>query len=312
MNNDEFQEYVKKGMQNILSSLGSNQIDYNKISLINNVFANEFAEKIEKWAAVIKNNTFSIPLSQELKEYARVAKEAENLTEEEFERRFSTEYGRNRELGEHGWIPSEHCTPKEIKMWHQYLYDSPQKILDFFEEDSCRVLNEIRSTLSRYYTERPYVLYYQNGITAFDRAEYMTAAMYWTILLENRVANLVEFPDKVNGKRLTYATKYSNVGFENQKTKTYVNADDFTKKRFLFLNVYPALIAYLNRLFAFGKLPLDLKKESGEEPDYLDRTWLLHGRCCRDTTREDCIQLLNALDVCEFGLRDTKDKKDGD
>ena len=144
-------------------------------------------------------------MSEEFKEYVKVVKKAENLTEKEFERRFNAEYEKNWELGEHGWIPSEHSNPRIIQMRYQYLHDSPQMILKFFEEDSCRVLNEIRSTLSRYYLERPYVLYYQNGIDAFDRNEYMTTAMYWTILLENRVANLVEFPEKVNGKRLTYA-----------------------------------------------------------------------------------------------------------
>ncbi len=93
----------------------------------------------------------------------------------------------------------------------------------------------------------------------------------------------------------------------NPVTKQWIKRNaKFTKKRFLFLNVYPALIAYLHRLFAFGNLPLDLNKETEAEPDYLDRTWLLHGRCCRDTTKWDCIQLLNALDVCEFALKDAE------
>ena len=314
LDNNEFNEYIKNGMQNLLSDVGKYQIDYNKVSsIINNEFtkkmkrcADEFGAKIEEWAAVIKNMNFSIPISEELREYARIAEEAENLTEEEFEKRFQEEYKQSRELGEYGWIPSEHCNPKEINMWYHYIHSSPKKILDFFEEDNCRVLYDIRNTLSGYYSERPYVLYYQNGIVAFDRGEYMTVAMYWTILLENRVANLVDFPEKVNGKRPTYAVKYSDKGFEIQKDKTYNNADDFTKKRFLFLNVYPALIAYLHRLFAFGNLPLDLNKETEAEPDYLDRTWLLHGRCCRDTTKWDCIQLLNALDVCEFALKDAE------
>lgn len=314
LDNNEFNEYIKKGMQNLLSDVGKYQIDYNRVSsIINNGFtekieryADEFVAKIEEWAADIKNINFSIPISDELREYARIAEEAEELTEEEFEKRFQEEYKQSRELGEYGWVPSGYCTPKEINMWHQYIHGSPQKILDFFEEDNCRVLYDIRNTLSGYYSERPYVLYYQNGIVAFDRGEYMTAAMYWTILLENRIANLVEFPEKINGRSPTYAVKYSDKGFKTQKDKTYVNADDFTKKRFLFLNVYPALIAYLHRLFAFGRLSLDLNKETKEEPDYLDRTWLIHGRCCRDTTKEDCIQLLNALDVCEFAFKDTE------
>lgn len=303
MNNSEFQKNVKRFKQNFLLSINN----FPKITSNSRLMSKEFAEKMEELTSFVKNITVSIPFSKELEEYAKIARESENLTEEEFEKRFNAEYTRNKELGEYGWIPSEHCTPKEINMWHQCLQDSPHEIIDFFEEDNFRVLNDIRDTLSTYYSERPYALYYQNGLAAFDREEYMTAAMYWTILLENRVANLVEFPEKIDGKRVTYKVKYSDKGFAIQKNKTYASSDDFTKKRFLFLNVYPALIAYLNRLFAFGYMPLDLKKECEEEPNYLDRTWLLHGRCCRDTTREDCIQLLNALDVCEFALRDTED-----
>lgn len=263
--------------------------------------------KADELVSVIKNINFSILVLEEIKEYARIAKDTENLTEKEFEERFNAGYERSKKLGSCGWIPFEYCNEKEIDMWYQYLHDSPQKILEFFEENNCHRLNDIKNTLSKYYSERPFLLYYQNGIAAFERSEYMTAAIYLTILLENRIANLVEFPEKVNGRNPTYAYKYSDEGFKNQKSTAYVNTDDFTEKWFLFLNVYPAMIAYLKRLFAFGKLPLDLNKESPKEPDYLDRTWLMHGRCCRDTAREDCIQLLNALDVCEFALRYTKD-----
>lgn len=82
---------------------------------------------------------------------------------------------------------------------------------------------------------------------------------------------------------------------------------DFMKKKFDFLIFYPAFEEYTNRLFCFGKLPLNLKENSEPEPDYLDRTWLLHGRCCREITKVDCVQLLNALDVCEFIFSKFKD-----
>lgn len=306
MNYSEFQEYIANGMKNILLSIGVNQIVFDKTSAsLNNLYITEFAERLEKLSSAIKNNTFSMFLSEELEEYIKVVKKTEDLTEEEFETWFSNEYERSIELGEKGWIPSKHGNPREISEWYQYLYKNPERIVAFFEKENCRVLNEIKAYLGKLYTERPYIRYYLNGIEAFDRAEYMTASLYLTILLENRISNLVEFPERIDGSRLTYKVKYSNRGFENQKHKDYESINDFIAKRFLFLNVYPALIAYLNRLFAFGNLPLDLKKETRQEPDYLDRTWLFHGRCCRDITREDCIQLLNALDVCEFALNNS-------
>lgn len=102
-----------------------------------------------------------------------------------------------------------------------------------------------------------------------------------------------------NGK-MTYKDKYSSYGYSIQKNRDYENASGFFEKQFDILIVYPALEEYTNRLFCFGKLPLNMEEDSEPEPDYLDRTWLLHGRCCRETTKVDCVQLLNALDVCEF------------
>ena len=72
-------------------------------------------------------------------------------------------------------------------------------------------------------------------------------------------------------------------------------------KRFYFLEFLIRLCrnTYIDYL-RMGHFHLDLDDTSREEPDYLDRTWLMHGRCCREVTRMDCVQLLNALDVCEY------------
>ena len=58
---------------------------------------------------------------------------------------------------------------------------------------------------------------------------------------------------------------------------------------------YP-LIEFLNRLFVDGIYTLDSKNE----PPYINRNWLLHGKCTRNIERFECVQLLNALSVIEF------------
>lgn len=259
------------------------------------------------WAVIqerVRENSLIFSMSDGFRKYISVVKETEGLSEEEFERRFVAEVERSRELGRNGWIPTEHGNPRHFAEWNIYIHESPEKIMDFFEKDDERVIKQIKSKLSGIYVEKPYVTYYQNGIKAFDNMEYMTAALYLTILFEIRISNLVEFPEKnAKNQRLGYKDKYSSYGYSIQKNKDYENVTGFTKKRFYILNFYPALEEYTNRLFCFGKLPLDMEKESEPEPDYLDRTWLLHGRCCRETTKVDCVQLLNALDVCEFIFR---------
>jgi len=183
--------------------------------------------------------------------------------------------------------------------------------LEFFEEDDHNVLNRIIETLSGIYVELPYKTYYEKGLYYFKMEDYMTAAMYWTILMEIRITNLVDFPKQgQSSKRLTYRDKYSEYGFSLQRQKEFQEKNGFQAKRFYFLNFYPALQEYVHRLFAFGKLPFDINDTSKKEPDYLDRTWLMHGRCCREVTRMDCVQLINALDVCEFMFNKPEERKE--
>lgn len=280
---------------------------YNWNEIANKLTGNGALLKYD-WAAIqekIKTNSLIFSMSDEFREYANIVRESEGLSEEEFEKKFSAEIERSRELGRNGWIPSEHGNPRDFAEWSKYLHESPERIMEFFEEDDERVIKHIKHTLNSIYVEKPYVTYYQNGIKAFDNKDYMTAALYLTILFEIRISNLVEFPKKnAKNQRLRYQDKYSSYGYSIQKNKDYENASGFIEKRFDILNFYPALEEYTNRLFCFGNLPLDMEQDSEPEPDYLDRTWLLHGRCCRETTKEDCVQLINALDVCEFIFRE--------
>ena len=121
-------------------------------------------------------------MTDKFREYVKVVRETEGITEEEFEQKFSKEIERSRKLGRNGWIPSEHGKPKHIAEWSEYILDSPEKIMEFFEKDDEKVIKKIKNILSRVYIQKPYITYYQNGIKAFDNKEYMTAALYLTIL----------------------------------------------------------------------------------------------------------------------------------
>lgn len=61
--------------------------------------------------------------------------------------------------------------------------------------------------------------------------------------------------------------------------------------------------SFLNRLFVDGEYTF----ENGIEPPYINRNWLLHGKCCREIERFECIQLLNALETIENVLGNEKE-----
>lgn len=307
MDNYGFDQKVFEKLKKVYEDIsGYPVVQYNWNEIVKNLtgntklFSTDWTILLEK----IRDNSLIFSMSDEIRKYVNTVKEAEGLSEEEFEKKFSVEIERSRELGKNGWIPTEHGSPKDFIEWRKYIHEAPEKIMYFFEKDDEHHIKQIKDTLSAIYVQKPYITYYQNGIKAFDRGEYMTAAIYFTILLEVRLSNLVDFPKKgKKNNRISYKEKYSDYGYAEQKKKDYENAPNFTKKRFDILNYYPALEEYTKRLFCFGKLPLDMKEESEPEPDYLDRTWLMHGRCCRESTKVDCVQLLNALDVSEFIFR---------
>ena len=198
---------------------------YNWNEIANKLTGNGALLKYD-WAAIqekIKTNSLIFSMSDEFREYANIVRESEGLSEEEFEKKFSAEIERSRELGRNGWIPSEHGNPRDFAEWSKYLHESPERIMEFFEEDDERVIKHIKHTLNSIYVEKPYVTYYQNGIKAFDNKDYMTAALYLTILFEIRISNLVEFPKKnAKNQRLRYQDKYSSYGYSIQKNKDLI------------------------------------------------------------------------------------------
>ena len=102
---------------------------------------------------------------------------------------------------------------------------------------------------------------------------------------------------------MSYKVKYSNSGFANQMAEDFRQLTEkrgFMSKKIYFLEMYPSLIAYLNRIFIDGLY----KFENGIEPPYLNRNWLMHGRMNRSIERYECIQILNALSVIEFMFGD--------
>jgi len=234
-----------------------------------------------------------------LKNYQREVRETEGLTEAEFEEKYRTEIEWSEKFGKNGWVISEHTNPADIKNWEQLLCEGEAKVAEFFDGEDIVILDVIIEGLQEKYVSDEIQLYFKNGMQAFENEDYMTAAMYLLSLLDNRVNKLVDFPNQ----RMSYKAKYSNAGFTNQKAEDFRQLTEkrgFMSKKIYFLEMYPSLIAYLNRIFIDGQY----KFENGIEPPYLNRNWLMHGRMNRSIERYECIQILNALSVIEFMFGD--------
>ena len=298
---------IKKNLSPIFDTLCRNNLKLNSILKTNinpeklsaiTGFKNQMVD-FTRFSKQLSGVFPSFQLSEDVKEFIQEAKESENLSEEEFEKKYGSEFEVCKTLGEHGWVVSGHSNPRYIKNWYKALIEGePDKIVCFFEEDDDRVIKNITDTLERKYNDPVNRNYYSRGIKAFQDNDYMTCAMYLVGLLEARVNALVQFPP-----RTKYREKFSDKGFVDVKQEQFAESSSFFTKRYYFLDVYPSLIAFLNRLFVDGEYTF----ENGVEPPYINRNWLLHGKCCREIERFECIQLLNALETIENVLGNEKE-----
>lgn len=283
-----------------LSSILKTNINPETISAITG-FKSQMAD-FTRFSKQLSEVFSSFQLSEEVRKFIQETKESEKLSEEEFEKKYGEEFEVCKILGENGWVISGHSNPRDIQHWFNALVKGEtEKIIEFFEENECLVIKNITDALETKYDDPTNRNYYSRGIKAFQENDYMTSAMYLVGLLEARVNTLVQFPPKAK-----YKEKYSNKGFNNIKKTQFAEAGSLFTKRYYFLDVYPSLIAFLNRLFVDGEYTF----KKGIEPPYINRNWLLHGKSCRDIKRFECIQLLNALDTMESVLGDKEENID--
>lgn len=253
---------------------------------INNIYP-QMKEMLDSMSSL---SIYSI--SEEISIFIAEAKASENLSHEEFMNKYGEEIDICKVVGKAGWVVSEHSNPRKIKEWYQLVVQGKEsQIVDYFDAGDSQILKNIRNHLSECYVEPHNCRYYNKGVEAYDKEDYMTAAMYLVALLESRINDYMNYPD-----RTPYSKKYSDEGFAQHLNQEFLKVNSFFTKRFLFLDMYPSLIEYLKRLFVDGIYNLKNKIE----PPYVNRNWLLHGKCVRDIERFECVQILNALSVVEF------------
>lgn len=283
---ESYQDRVAKMLTELKDTIDYN-FDHTKIEGMN-VF-------VQNFAAALKNITANVSLqffTDEMKNYIEETKESEKLSQEEFEQKYSYEMEICKKLGRAGWVISEHSNPREIEEWYECICNGEvYKIESYFDGDNGCILYNIISGLEQKYNESPHQRHFSKGKYYFEQEDYITSAMHLVAVIDARISELMKYPRGTKNKE-----KYSRKGFESHLQTEYVKTNTFLTKRFLFLEMYPSIVEFLNRLFVDGEYTF----ENGVEPPYINRNWLLHGKSCRDIERFECVQLFNALSVIEF------------
>lgn len=281
-NQDRINELLKQ-----LGSLMNCNINREQIEKMNN--------SVEQFVDVLQNMAKNLPtlvLNENMKNFIEETKVDEKLSQEEFVKKYSYEVEVCRKLGRAGWVVSDHSNPREIKEWYSLLDERRDiEIVSYFEGNEGNILCSIFRNMEHKYTEEPYKKYYSKAKYYFDNKDYMASSMFLVALIEARMNKLMDYAE---GTR--YTERFKQKAFREHLQKEFYTTDSVFTKRHLFLDMYPSVIEFLNRLFVNGKYSF----EKGIEPPYVNRNWLLHGRNCRTIERYECIQLFNALSTIEF------------
>lgn len=281
--------FYKKGMETLLEEFANNLGVKSELIQIDNLkkALTVYTQKIENIKTKVSFDFFT----DKMKMYIEETIESEKLSKDEFEHKYSSEMNVCKRLGRAGWVISEHTNPRKTYEWYKLLIAGKEnRIVEYFECDNEMVLNSILNGLENKYalSENKYFI---KAKAYFEVEDYMTTAIYLVALIEAVTNELMKYP-----KGIKYRQKYSEEGFEKHLEIEYNKVDSFFTKRFLFLEMYPSIIEFLDRLFVDGEYTF----ERGVEPPYINRNWLLHGKSNRDIERFECIQLFNALSVIEF------------
>ena len=211
--------------------------DYNRLAETMQKIANEITRNFQlnnilpqmKAIQDTMSNLRTFPISEEVKAFIVEAKASENLSHEDFLNKYGEEIDICKTVGKAGWVVSEHSNPREIKEWYQLIVQGKDaEIIKYFDADDSNSLMCIRSSLSKSYVEAYSYRYYNKGMEAYDKEDYMTAAMYLVALLESRTNDYMNYP-----RKMSYSNKYSEKGFEQHLQKEFIKADSFFTKRFL-------------------------------------------------------------------------------
>ena len=98
----------------------------------------------------LHNVLIPFPISEAVKNYIEEEKESKDLSQDDFEKRYSAEMDMCKVLGKNGWVVSGHSNPRIIKEWYDDIQSGNVKeIEDFFTENENHVLKTIIDDLKK-------------------------------------------------------------------------------------------------------------------------------------------------------------------
>lgn len=187
-------------------------------------------------------------------------------------------------LGGYGWTIHGDITPNDPREWVNIIESKGEaEILKWFSEND---IDEMFNEMQRRYNSVPESMYLERASENYYLGHFTEAAFFFLALMNYRI-NIIT-PDYI--RKLT---KQCEEGLKKTGEEKYNSLSDRPISRlFLVRDNIPSFYAFAIRTFVDGNAH---KFDTGTEPKYLNRNWLMHGRMTRLVKKYECVQLINAF-----------------
>ena len=187
-------------------------------------------------------------------------------------------------LGRSGWTIHDSKTPNDHKEWLREIESNGEAVItEYFDEVA---IDDIFDEMYQKYHTASESMYVQKALENFEAKRYTEAAFYLLALMNYRIK-------KITPNTYHKLTKQCQEGLMKTGEKSHDSLSGRPLARLFLLTGYiPSFAAFACRTFVDGT---EHDLDSGTEPEYLNRNWLMHGQMTRTVKYYECVQLINAF-----------------
>ena len=240
----------------------------------------------EEWE-VYMDNKLEVVSEEVLQLFRNIAKQISDIADKSYNQTqndYRSSISVSERLGRNGWTVHGSVTPNDPREWIREIESNGEKaITEYYNED---IIKDIFDEMRKHYHTESELLYVEKAIENYEAERYTEAAFFLLALMDYRIKTIT--PNDC--RRLTQRCK---VGL----TKTgEANHDSLSERPlarlFLLISYIPSFTAFATRIFVDGK---EHDLDTGTEPEYLNRNWLMHGQVTRSVQYYECVQIINAF-----------------
>ena len=213
---------------------------------------------------------------------------------DEFNELYAERIEQAKTLGTLGCAISPHMTSMNVNEIDEILEKEPteESLLSVFFDCNNSDAGFSQHLFPNFQSDNNLKVYSEHFLDRFNNNDFFTAAMLISAIFDRRVKDLFKNCRRYSG--------ICDTAIPNAINECHIKlkADEkyFYSKFFLIVDYLPSVCAFIKRFFIDGE---EYNLDTGKEPSFLNRNWLMHGKITREVKRYEILQIVNALQTVE-------------